>query len=150
MAENMNLVELTAAEIVETPKEGATLFCLNPDGSVNRVSAEKVGGGAVKTAVIKDGNYDNVAAGVQTAAAAAVEITYACENMTFDEAYAAMLGGTLTVVMKLAMNDTMVMQAPAMIVGADVSASIPCIALMGEMRQLYWSADGISKTDPNA
>lgn len=150
MAENMNLVELTAAEIVETPKEGAMLFCLNPDGSVNRVSAEKVGGGAVKTAVIKDSKYDNVAAGVQTASAAAVEITYACENMTFDEAYAAVLGGTLTVVMKLAMSDTAVMQAIAVGVAAGVSATIPCIGMMNEMGTLYWSADGISTTNPNA
>lgn len=45
----LNLINLREAELVETPMEGATLFCLNPDGSINRISAENVGG---NTAVI--------------------------------------------------------------------------------------------------
>lgn len=48
----LNLINLREAELVETPMEGATLFCLNPDGSINRISAENVGGSGGNTAVI--------------------------------------------------------------------------------------------------
>ena len=69
--ENMSLINLRETELVETPAEGATLFCLNPDGTVNRVSAANVGrSGGIKTAIIKDSGYDNAIAGVQSAAMA--------------------------------------------------------------------------------
>lgn len=47
----MNLIDLKQAPIVEKAQKGATLFALNTDGTVERISAENVGGG--KTAVIK-------------------------------------------------------------------------------------------------
>lgn len=47
-----NLINLREAELVDKPVEGATLFCLNPDGTINRVSAANVGGSGGNTAVI--------------------------------------------------------------------------------------------------
>ena len=47
----LNLINLSEAELVDKPVEGATLFCLNPDGTINRVSAANIGGGG-NTAVI--------------------------------------------------------------------------------------------------
>lgn len=40
----MNLINLKDAPLVEKAEEGATLFTLNPDGTINRISAENVGG----------------------------------------------------------------------------------------------------------
>ena len=45
----LNLINLSEAELVDNPVKGATLFCLNPDGTINRVSAANVGS---NTAVI--------------------------------------------------------------------------------------------------
>lgn len=68
----MNIIELTNAPLVDAPAEGAVLFALNTDGTVNRVKADAVGG--TKTAVITQEGSTN---------------TFTC-NMTFAEAAAIM------------------------------------------------------------
>lgn len=40
----MDMINLREAPIVDKAEEGATLFALNPDGTINRISAENVGG----------------------------------------------------------------------------------------------------------
>lgn len=40
----MDMINLREAPIVDKAEEGATLFVLNTDGSINRISAENVGG----------------------------------------------------------------------------------------------------------
>lgn len=49
----MNLINLKDAPLVEKAAEGSTLFVLNPDGSVNRISAENVGGTPMAGAVFE-------------------------------------------------------------------------------------------------
>lgn len=46
----MNLINLREAPIVDKAREGATLFALNTDGTVERISTDNVGG---KVAIIK-------------------------------------------------------------------------------------------------
>lgn len=151
------LINLREAELVETPAEGATLFCLNPDGTINRVSAANVGGsGGIKTAIIKDSNYDNALAGVQSAVAEAV--TYECINMTFEEAYQLMASGEpLQVLGMISGEGAMNIGGAALFVGTAMG--VPCIWVILNLvlsssdiitTHLYWTADGLSTTAPSA
>lgn len=153
--ENMSLINLREAELVETPAEGATLFCLNPDGTVNRVSAANVGGsGGIKTAIIKDSGYDNALAGMQTAGSSAPAYTFECINMTFDEAYQTMASGEPLQVLGMftgegATNVTGVAAFLGTVMG------VPCIMMMfaaasTTIALLYWTAAGLSTSAPGA
>lgn len=148
--ENMSLINLREAELVETPAEGATLFCLNPDGTVNRVSAANVGrSGGIKTAIIKDSGYDNAIAGVQSTESSAPAYTYSCINMTFEEAYQLMASGEPLQV--LGMFTT---EGATNVTGAAF-LDTACIMMMfaaasTTIALLYWTADGLSTTQPGA
>lgn len=153
-----NLINLREAELVETPAEGATLFCLNPDGTINRVSAANVGGsGGIKTAIIKDSNYDNALAGVQGATSAAPAVTYECINMTFDEAYQLMASGEpLQVVGMVGIEGAVNVGGMTMFFGTVLG--VPCIVVSlniiissdsVSVTALYWTADGLSTEAPS-
>lgn len=153
--ENMSLINLRETELVETPAEGATLFCLNPDGTVNRVSAANVGGsGGIKTAIIKDSGYDNAIAGVQSASDSTPEYTYECINMTFEEAYQLMANGEpLQVLGMVTVEGAMNVTGVATFLGTVMG--VPCIMMMfvpasKTIALLYWTADGLSTTQPGA
>lgn len=150
--ENMSLINLREAELVETPAEGATLFCLNPDGTVNRVSAANVGGsGGIKTAIIKDSGYDNAIAGVQSASYSTPKYTYECINMTFEEAYQLMASGEpLQVLGMFAYEGGACLGA--LVVNITSVYETPCIVMAWVVNSLtlYWTADGLSTTKPGA
>lgn len=145
----MELIELSKAEIVETPAEGATLFCLNPDGTVNRVSAANVGGnassGGIKTAIIKDSKYDQMLAGVQSYGSDAPEVTYSCINMTFEEAYETLASGEPMQV-HLMLADNIAINTDGIICFAGtVINNVPSIIIEANgVSTLFWTADGIS------
>lgn len=154
--ENMSLINLREAELVETPAEGATLFCLNPDGTVNRVSAANVGGsGGIKTAIIKDSGYDNAIAGVQiqSAGSSRPEYTYECINMTFEEAYQLMASGEPLQVLGMVTTDggTCAFGEPTF---AGTALGVECIMIIfwvnltNDALTLYWTADGLSTSSP--
>ena len=165
--ENMSLINLREAELVETPAEGATLFCLNPDGTVNRVSAANVGGsggiktaiikdsGGIKTAIIKDSGYDNAIAGVQSASSSTPEYTYECINMTFEEASQIMASGDPLQVLGMVTTDggTCAYGAP---VFAGTAMGVECITIIFKVPYttdsltLYWTAAGLSTSAPGA
>lgn len=42
----MDMINLREAPLVDKPEDGATLFALNVDGTVNRIKADGVGGGS--------------------------------------------------------------------------------------------------------
>lgn len=155
MSNPINLVNLREAELVETPAEGATLFCLNPDGTINRVSAANVGGsGGIKTAIIKDSNYDNTLAGVQSAASAAPAVTYECINMTFEEAYQLMASGEpLQVLGMVGGEGEGGMNLVGMPTFTGTAMGVPCIYIillyLSETIPLYWTADGLSTEAPS-
>lgn len=152
--ENMSLINLRETELVETPAEGATLFCLNPDGTVNRVSAANVGGsGGIKTAIIKDSGYDNALAGMQTAESSAPAYTFECINMTFDEAYQTMASGEPLQVLGMVTAEGATNVTGAAFLGTVMG--VPCIMMMfaaasTTIALLYWTADGLSTTQPGA
>lgn len=150
--ENMSLINLRETELVETPAEGATLFCLNPDGTVNRVSAANVGGsGGIKTAIIKDSGYDNAIAGVQSASSSTPEYTYECINMTFEEAYQLMASGEPLQVLGMFTNEGGECSG-ALFVNITSVYETPCIVMAWILTSLtlYWTADGLSTTQPGA
>lgn len=74
----MNLINLREAPIVDKAKEGATLFALNTDGTVERISAENVGGGGNIAMMKVTSEYSSVGAGGSQVCI--------CENMTYEEA----------------------------------------------------------------
>lgn len=90
----MDMINLREAPLVDKPEDGATLFALNVDGTVNRIKADGVGGGG-KVAVIK------VGLGMESAASPAAEgiaqqsqsFSCTCDTMTFEEAKAIVLAG---------------------------------------------------------
>lgn len=148
--ENMSLINLRETELVETPAEGATLFCINPDGTVNRVSAANVGGsGGIKTAIIKDSGYDNAIAGVQSASYPTPKYTYECINMTFEEAYQLMASGEPLQVLGMVTGEGGMCEhgVPGFL---GTALGVPCIAIVWMLNSLtlYWTADGLSTRSP--
>lgn len=97
----MNLIDLKQAPIVDKAQEGATLFALNTDGTVERISAENVGGGKiVETEITPTANiYLMSLDGVEPLTARAMRETRDvsmgayCEDMTFEEAREHLLNG---------------------------------------------------------
>lgn len=88
----MDMINLREAPLVDKPEDGATLFALNVDGSINRIKADGVGGGG-KVAVIKADlgmesavSLQNIRDGVSTLASEPASYSATCENMTFAEA----------------------------------------------------------------
>lgn len=102
----MNLIDLKQAPIVDKAQEGATLFALNTDGTVERISAENVGGSGAKIAKMTAdmsalyGNQEsavslqNLKDGVSTlSSSGSTTFTATCDNMTFEEAVAIIKSG---------------------------------------------------------
>lgn len=96
----MDMINLREAPIVDKAEEGATLFALNPDGTINRISAENVGGsGGGKVAKMtvdlspifgeesSSLSLQSLGSGASTRAGFTTTLTATCENMTLDEAY---------------------------------------------------------------
>lgn len=102
----MNLIDLKQAPIVDKAQEGATLFALNTDGTVERISAENVGGSGAKIAKMTADmsalygdqasavSLQNLKDGVSTlASSSSTTLTATCDNMTFEEAVAIIKSG---------------------------------------------------------
>lgn len=153
----MEYKKITEVEMIEEPSENATVLA-EDNGALKRVPYKNVGGGGgIPTAIIKDSNYDNAIAGVQTMSTGASAVTYECINMTFDEAYAIMASGQpLQAVAMLAMEGGMVVPAIPVFTG-NALFGVPCIGFMISIAmstdyimtlQLYWTADGLSTDEP--
>lgn len=159
----MNQINLREAPMVDKPAEGATLFALNPDGSVNRISAANVGGGKIAKLVLDMGNANgvslqNVMSGVQTLASdgneedSSTTFTVTCDNMTFDEAKAIVLAGDKLDAMLYVGHDIYLLP---IIFGAQnlmtlasegsQTESVGWVFLMlGVYLMVSWTADGIT------
>lgn len=108
----MNQINLREAPLVDKPEDGATLFALNPDGTINRIKADGIGGGGVVKMVadlsVISGDQasalslQNLKDGVSTlASVSSIIIPATCENMTFEEACEiAKAGDKLDIVMR--------------------------------------------------
>lgn len=116
------------------------------DGTVHKLDQKYL---PIKTAIIKDSEYDNALAGVQAAVAAGPEITYSCINMTFEEAYQTMASGEpLSVFLMLSGEGATNMPGILAFVG-DAVFGVPCLVINGLSNiTLFWTADGISTEPP--
>lgn len=142
---------LADVELLEEVPEGCTAFA-EVDGVVKRVPSKGLGGeGGIKTAIIKDSEYDNALAGLQTALAEEEPtLTYECTNMTFEEAYQAMANGEpLACIGMLGGEGAMNMYGNAYFAGSAVF-NVPCIVLKFVFANLtlFWTADGLSTEEP--
>lgn len=102
-------------------------------------------GAGIKTAIIKDSNYDNALAGVQTAETE-VATTYECINMTFEEAYETMMKGEPLAAHIMLTTGSLIGTLPAFMVAFDTS--INSFMLITDAVRLYWTADGLSTEAP--
>lgn len=106
-------------------------------------------GGGIKTAIIKDSWYDNTLAGLQIADA--IEITYSCINMTFEEAYQTMASGKpLSVFFMLSGEGAMNAYGMLNFIG-NAAFGVPCLVIGNPIDSsifFFWTADGISTEQP--
>lgn len=147
--------KLSEVEALTEVPEGANAL-IEVNGDIKRVPGSGLGGATgIKTAIIKDSEYDNMIAGMlnpatPSEATAAIVITYECLNMTFEEAYETMANGEPLQVMFMIAGDG-AMNIPATVIAfMGVSFGVPCVAIFNFMTQktLYWTADGISTEQP--
>lgn len=109
----MDMINLRETMMVDKPAEGATLFALNVDGTINRIKADGVGGGKVAVIKIDMSSIANTASlmsdiqnrnvaniGINAVAGDGIEedsgtseVPCTCDNMTFEDAKALILGG---------------------------------------------------------
>lgn len=109
----MDMINLREAPMVDKPEDGAALFALNPDGTINRIKADGVCCGKIAvikmdmssianaTSLLADIQSHNVAnIGINAVASdgneedsGTSEVPCTCENMTFEDAKALILGG---------------------------------------------------------
>lgn len=122
--------------LVEVPEGANALIEVN--GDIKRVPGSGLGGATgIKTAIIKDSNYDNAVAEMLNPAPAPSEalapsITYECLNMTFEEAYETMANGEpLQAVLMLSGEGTM--NIPTATAFAGMVFGVPCIAINNTM-----------------
>lgn len=137
--------------LVEVPEGANALIEVN--GDIKRVPGSGLGGATgIKTAIIKDSEYDNMIAGLINSAprvASAPSITYECLNMTFEEAYEIMSNSEpLQAVLMLAGEGLMNIYAFVAFLG--VAMGTPCIVIAQEAFNvtLFWTPDGISTDSP--
>ncbi len=106
----------------------------------------------IKTAIIKDSDYDNYVDGIANYAAAP-EHTYECINMTFEEAYQTILNGE-----PLAVFGMFSKELPISLYGITAffgnTFGVHCISFGFDLGtdasfSLYWTADGLSTEQPD-
>lgn len=146
--------KLSEVEALAEVPEGANAL-IEVNGDIKRVPGSGLGGAAgIKTAIIKDSEYDNMIAGMLNpsvpAEAVASSITYECLNMTFEEAYEIMSNSEpLQAVLMLAGQGTVNIYAFVAFLG--VAMGTPCIVITQEAVNvtLFWTPDGISTEQPS-
>lgn len=134
----------------EVPENANAL--IEVDGDIKRVPGSGLGGETgIKTAIIKDSEYDNCIAGLSTMSSVA-PTTYECINMTFEEAYETMSNGEPLAVLGIFTGEgAMNFYGVAVFIGTALGA--PCIQIifaLGSTTVLFWTADGISTEEPSS
>lgn len=152
-----NFKNLADVELLEEVPEGCTAFA-EVNGVVKRVPSKGLGGeGGIKTAIIKDSEYDNALAGLSTMAVPGPIITYECINMAFEEAYEAMSNGEPLACIFMSSQGLYDAAGPSPIynvygvaVFAGTGFGVPYIGLMCEALgiELFWTADGLGTEYP--
>lgn len=144
--------KLSEVEQIETASDNATVL-IEEGGEIKRVPKKEVGGAGIATAIIKDSDYDNTLAGIQTMES--MELTYECINMTFEEAYQIMTSGEPLDVFGMLSSEGICGNSHClMAILLDASVGVPCILVVlnspDSNIELYWTADGLSTSEPNS
>lgn len=144
-----DFVKLSEVTVLEEVSDTASVL-VEQNGEIYRAPKTQVGGaGGIKTAIIRDSEYLNAIAGVQTMITDAPVLTYECINMTFEEAYETMANSEPLMVMGM-ITDEGVANIPGLVGFLGTTLGTPCIIIVFSMvnLQLYWTADGLSTGQP--
>lgn len=150
--------KLSEVELLESVPDNASAF-VEVDGTVKRVPGSGLGGGGVKTAIVKMPGYDSAVSDIQTNATNIVvdEITApTVVNMTFEEAYGIMASGEPLMSLIMFAGDP----APEIVCGntffaGDKAFGEPCIVFSFQMGKggintmLFWTSSGLSSEAPS-
>lgn len=146
--------KLSEVELLESVPDNASAF-VEVGGTVKRVPGSGLGGGGIKTAVVKAPNYDSAVSDAQTNATSIVAdgaTAPTVVNMTFEEAYGIMASGEpLMSLLMFASNS-----APEIVYGitgfaGDKAFGEPCIAFIFHDAKitLFWTSSGLSERQPS-
>lgn len=122
----MDMINLREAPIVDKAEEGATLFALNADGTINRINAANVGGsGGIKVAFIEKASDSD---------------DCTCADMTFQEAYDLALSGQLLIA-----YGTESSPGSNTLINAYDATSSEIYFKIGSIEWVYWYSDNTLK-----
>ena len=103
-----DFVKLSEATMLEEVNDTASVF-VEMDGEIYRAPKTQVGGanvGGIKTAIIQDSGYlGSVLDSVNPSPVAALEISYECINMTYEEIFEAFANGEPIAVLGMFSNN---------------------------------------------
>ena len=141
--------KLSEVEALTEVPDGAKVLA-EANGQIVRVPGRGLGGGGIKTAIIKSSNYDQALHGVQSYIEPEPEITYSCINMTFEEAYDALANGEPMTAHLMLVGDGVVNTTGIVSFVGTIFNNVPCIIIIENLASLnlYWTADGLSTTKP--
>lgn len=149
MANFKKLGEVTLAENAS----GSANVLIEESGEIKRVPKTEVGGGGVKTAIIKDSAYDaalSYITGETDTMPDTSSVTYSCINMSFDEAIQIFKSGEpLDGTIMSVVDGACAMKCMMLYVGTTKTGSeLIAIAFNNTNKDtiLYWTADGISNS----
>lgn len=153
-----NFKKLGEVTLAENASDSANVL-IEESGEIKRVPKTEVGGGGVKTAIIKSSAYDEMLSyitGETDTMPDTSSVTYSCINMTFEEAEQCMTSGTPINFELYTGVDGVILMTNSNRVGlmdSSLSGSISFITLLFTVSSitkltLYWTAEGISTTSP--
>lgn len=145
--------KLSEVEAMTDVPEGAKVLA-EVNGQIRRVPGSGLGGsgGGIKTAIIKDSNYDQVIQFMkgELQSPPSGDATYECINMTFEEAYEALANGEpMNAHLMMFVEGAMNLPGNVSFAGTRIN-NVPSIGIISPTFNitLYWTADGISTTKP--
>lgn len=145
------IAQIVGSETLAEVPEGATVLA-EVNGEIKRVPSDGLGGG--KALVIKSSDFDNAMAGVAAFAdtsGTTSAFTFTA-NMTYDEAVSALANCEMSGAYLFASREGMPMTMPVATIALDSTTYVvPCMVLICQQIQLYWTTDGgISTTKPQS
>lgn len=147
-----NFAKLADAELLESVPENANAF-VEIEGAVKRVPGSGLGGSKTAVIVIDEGTASSVSLlSASDGARATSETTATCENMTFEEAKAAILAGVFAAnILATQYGATVVFLVSGAIyfpaespkAKASAASTPENIMLAADSLNLYWTPDGV-------
>ena len=144
-----DFVKLSEVTVLEKVSDTASVL-VEQNGEIYRAPKTQVGGaGGIKTAIIRDSRYLNAIAGVSTMVGGGPAVTYECLNMTFEEAYETMANGEPLMVIGMFTSELAICSLCSAVFGGTSTFGVPCIIIEEESTTLFWTADGLSTSQPS-